>query len=148
MAASKSQTPLVDDKYRMATAKFIVQTSLDSPVDVSAMIGTEPGLRLMGEPESRANETISEAAIAVEYGPAVGSLNVALLNTLRRLVKPHAGVVASDVFNFRDRLATKDELCTEADRLTAESLDMALPLSRRKELSDKADSIRAYMAKA
>ena len=142
MSVSK---PVVDETYRMATARFLAQMAPDvAPMDFPALIDPDSGLRPLGDAISRANETVAEMELTVEYGPERGAMEAALLGILRRLVKPHAAILASDVFNCRARVATKQELRAEIDRLDAASQDMAMPLARRKELSDKAEQIRTY----
>lgn len=131
---------------KVATARFIVQMPTDAaPSDFETLIPTEQGLRQQGEATFRSSDTLAELSVNVEYGPALGTLNATLLDVLRRMAKRRTAITASDMFNYRDRVATKGEIEAEVARLDAEGDDIALPLTRRKELSKKADQLRVFV---
>ena len=135
-----------DDVYRIATARFVVQMASDAdPMDFGSLISAEPGLRQLNDATSRANENLAELGIEIEYGPARGTLDATLSAILRHLVKQRADITASEVFNYRHRVATKAELQAEHARLEAESDDMLVPLRQRKELLDRANELRKYV---
>lgn len=142
----KKQIGTVVEVPRIATARFIVQMAADAgPLDFEALICTEEGLQQRGEANLRTADSVAELVINVEYGPALGSLEATLLAALRRMAKQCAGITASDVFNYRDRVASKGELDAEIGRLDTASDDITLPLKQRKELSDKANQLRQYV---